>query len=211
GVGKLRDRIGETPREQRTEQDGDSPRDGAPDERVADHLVDGSKSQLAVTLDQNSPGRLPDRRDRGENRSPRRILGTRQASGKPHEIGDKRGRQSRLLPQRKDRAAVPANQGDPHFAVSLVAKPLRQRLPGNQGFDDTEARLGLSENGQREHGDRAQRRQVERLTLIDRPVARGLEAPPKLKIDFRQMNVGTEEAPLALEVEAPKRNGEATM
>ena len=56
----------------RAEQEGADERRGAPEKGVADHLVDGSEGEVPIPLEEDSPVRLPDRGDRGEDvaRSP---------------------------------------------------------------------------------------------------------------------------------------------
>ena len=70
-LGQLRDRPGQPPREEEAEHQGAGQARRAPEDRVANHPVDRGEGDVAVALDEDSPGRVADReRSRPGRRRP---------------------------------------------------------------------------------------------------------------------------------------------
>src|SRR5207302_1727337 len=144
---------------------------------------------------------LPDRRDRGEHGAIARLLRAGQAGGKPHEVRDERGGSPLLRPGgvRKEEVALAVHEHRAAFLFRLRSKLLKDRLPGEQSFDDSDPLFVFVFDRQGEDGNRTELADEERLAQVNRAIASRLEALAELELDLGQMEVGTREAALPAE------------
>ena len=126
-------------------------------------------------------------------------------AGKPHEVGHQRGGMRRPRPPvaggKRIRPRGPRASRGPRAAPrpgtrarSAARRPGASTTPIRLPFASSD-RLG-------EHRDRADLADRERVARVAHAVARRLEALAELEVHLRRMQVGADEAALALEVDA---------
>jgi hypothetical protein len=87
--------------------------------------------------------------------------------------------------RRKQDPSPPIHERRADLAPGFVLELAHDRLPGHQGFDDSDPVPLRIDDRLRQHRHRADLPDGERFARVAHPVARGLEALAKLEIHLR--------------------------